>query len=52
MTATLAGDDWRIEETGPLRVRARLDGRLGTSRVRLTVSLMPRRAGAARSSSR
>ena len=28
-----------IEETGPLRVRARLDGRLGNSRIRLTVSL-------------
>ncbi len=39
VTATLAGSDWRVEETGPLRVRARLDGRLGTSRVRLTVSL-------------
>lgn len=39
VTATLAGNDWRIEETGPLRVRARLDGRLGTSRIRLTVSL-------------
>ena len=38
-TATLGGDDWQIEETGPLRVRARLDGRLGNSRVRLTVSL-------------
>ncbi|MFO1143554.1 MAG: hypothetical protein U1E59_14455 [Amaricoccus sp.] len=37
--ATLAGDDWHVEETGPLRVRARLDGRLGTSRIRLTVSL-------------
>ncbi len=39
VTATLAGSDWRVEETGPLRVRARLDGRLGSSRVRLTVSL-------------
>jgi alpha-mannosidase len=37
--ATLGGDDWQLEETGPLRVRARLDGRLGGSRVRLTVSL-------------
>jgi alpha-mannosidase len=39
VTATLSGDDWRVEETGPLRVRARLDGRLGRSRIRLTVSL-------------
>ena len=37
--ATLAGAGWQVEETGPLRVRARLDGRLGNSRVRLTVSL-------------
>ena len=37
--ATLAGGAWQVEETGPLRVRARLDGRLGNSRIRLTVSL-------------
>ena len=30
---------WVVEETGPLRVRARLDGRLRHSRLRLTVSL-------------
>jgi alpha-mannosidase len=30
---------WIVEETGPLRVRARMDARLGTSRLRLTVSL-------------
>jgi hypothetical protein len=39
VTATFSGDDWRVEETGPLRVRARLEGRLGSSRVRLTVGL-------------
>jgi alpha-mannosidase len=37
--ATLAGGAWHVEETGPLRVRARLEGRLGTSRIRWTVSL-------------
>jgi alpha-mannosidase len=37
--ATLAHAVWHLEETGPLRVRARLDGRLRHSRVRLTVSL-------------
>ena len=31
--------EWRIEETGPLRVRARLDARLGLSEVQWTVSL-------------
>jgi alpha-mannosidase len=30
---------WQVEETGPLRVRARLDGRLRHSRVRWSVSL-------------
>lgn len=32
-------NDWVIEETGPLRAQARLEGRIGTSRVRLQVSL-------------
>jgi alpha-mannosidase len=35
----LSGGVWTVEETGPLRVRARLDGRIGTSRLRLTLSL-------------
>jgi alpha-mannosidase len=30
---------WQLEESGPLRVRARLDARLGNSRIRWTVSL-------------
>jgi alpha-mannosidase len=30
---------WQVEETGPLRVRARLDGRLRHSRIRWSVSL-------------
>ncbi len=30
---------WVVEDEGPLRVRARLDGRVGTSRVEWTVSL-------------
>lgn len=34
-----AVSDWVIEETGPLRNRARLEGRLGNSRVLLLVSL-------------
>ena len=37
--ATLADAVWQVEETGPLRVRARLDGRLRHSRMRLTVWL-------------
>ena len=37
--ATLGHAVWEVEETGPLRVRARLDGRLRHSRIRLTVSL-------------
>lgn len=32
-------DGWTVEERGPLRVRGRLDGRLGDSIVRWTVSL-------------
>jgi alpha-mannosidase len=31
--------DWALEERGPLRLRARTDGRLGSSRLRWTVSL-------------
>lgn len=37
--AVLAHGVWTVEESGPLRVRARLDGRLRHSRVRLTVGL-------------
>jgi len=37
--AVFSGGVWTVEESGPLRVRARLDGRLGNSRIRLTVSL-------------
>jgi alpha-mannosidase len=37
--ATLAEASWHVEETGPLRVRARLDGRIRHTRVRWTVSL-------------
>ena len=37
--ARLAGGTWQVEESGPLRARARLDARLGSSRVAWTVSL-------------
>jgi alpha-mannosidase len=37
--ATLADASWHVEETGPLRVRARLDSRIRDTRVRWTVSL-------------
>jgi alpha-mannosidase len=37
--AALERAAWQVEETGPLRVRARLDGRLRYSRVRWSVSL-------------
>ncbi len=37
--AVLSDARWQVEEAGPLRVRARLDGRLGNSRIRLTASL-------------
>src|SRR4029079_5594609 len=37
--AKLAGGRWEVEETGPLRVRARCDTLLGNSRVLWTVSL-------------
>jgi alpha-mannosidase len=37
--ATLVGASWYVEETGPLRVRARLDGRLRHTRVQWVVSL-------------
>jgi alpha-mannosidase len=36
---TLTTGSWVVEETGPLRVRARLDARIGTSRLQWTVSL-------------
>jgi alpha-mannosidase len=37
--AVLDTAGWRVEETGPLRVRARLDGRLRDSRIRWSASL-------------
>lgn len=37
--ATLDHAAWEVEETGPLRVRARLEGRLRHSRLRLTAAL-------------
>jgi alpha-mannosidase len=37
--AVLDTAGWRVEETGPLRVRARLDGRLRHSRIRWSASL-------------
>ena len=42
--ARLGGGAWQVEESGPLRARARLDGRLGSSRVTWTVSLCSRRS--------
>jgi alpha-mannosidase len=36
---TLADEAWRVEETGPIRVRAHLEGRLGNSRIGWTISL-------------
>ncbi len=35
----LKGNKWIVEETGPLRARLRLDGTLGESRVRWTLTL-------------
>jgi alpha-mannosidase len=37
--ATLADASWRVEETGPVRVRAHLESRLGNSRIGWTISL-------------
>ncbi|MGI8859474.1 MAG: glycoside hydrolase family 38 C-terminal domain-containing protein, partial [Rubrobacteraceae bacterium] len=37
--ATFEADGWVVEETGPLRARVRLDGTLGGSRVRWTLTL-------------
>lgn len=37
---SLAGGVWTVEEAGPLRASARLDARLGTSRLRWTVALL------------
>jgi len=37
--ARLGAAAWQVEESGPLRVRARLDARLGSSRLSWTVSL-------------
>ena len=42
LTERLSGGKWHIEEAGELRVRARLDGRIGNSRVTWTVSLYDR----------
>ncbi len=39
VTARLSDGAWQVEEDGPLRVRARLDARLGNSRVQWTASL-------------
>ena len=39
VTERFSGKGWVVEETGPLRARARLEGRLGHSAVRWTVSL-------------
>lgn len=36
----LEGEGWIVEETGPLRARVRLDGTLGESRVRWTLTLL------------
>jgi len=40
VSALLAGGIWKVEETGPLRARVRMENRLGTSRVRWTISLL------------
>jgi alpha-mannosidase len=40
--ARLVGARWEVEETGPLRVRARLEARLRNSIIRWTVSLYAR----------
>lgn len=40
VTARFDAADWQVEEAGPLRARTRLDGRLGTSRIRMTVGLI------------
>ncbi len=39
LAATLAGGAWTVEETGPLRASLRMDHRLGTSRLRWTLSV-------------
>jgi alpha-mannosidase len=39
VTKVFAGEGWIVEETGPLRARVRLDGTLGTSRLRWTLTL-------------
>ncbi len=38
-TATFSSDGWIVEETGPLRARVRIEGWLGHSRLRWTLSL-------------
>ena len=40
LSAMLAGCHWIVEEAGPLRARVRMEGRLGTSRLRWTLSLL------------
>ena len=39
VTATISSDGWIVEETGPLRARVRIEGWLGHSRLRWTLSL-------------
>ncbi len=39
VATVLEGEGWVVEEKGPLRARVRLDGTLGESRVRLTLTL-------------
>jgi len=39
IVAVLANGAWTVEETGPLRARVRMENRLGTSRLRWTLSL-------------
>jgi alpha-mannosidase len=39
VAATLSGGKWAVEETGPLRASVRMEHRLGTSRLRWTISL-------------
>ena len=40
VSAILAGGNWIVEEAGPLRARVRMENRLGTSRLRWTLSLL------------
>ncbi len=40
LSATLSGGTWEVEETGPLRAGVCMEHRLGTSRLRWTLSLL------------